>query len=201
MITITVYNRKGGVGKTTTCVNLAGCLAKKYKKRVLVIDCDDQVNLTTALTFCESNHGDVSLNGDIIDVVTGSDKSVIHPIRVEKEYTNKETGEKDYKLIDTNMSMIAGSDETEFLELNDVYVLKNYLKRFEDEFDYVIIDCPPSLNDMTTLALCATNYVLVPVNSGRDSTNGYNMVYKAVDRMKENGFNVNIKIKSILFKH
>jgi len=197
MITITVYNRKGGVGKTTTCVNLAGCLAKRYKKRVLVVDCDDQINLTTALTFCESNQGEVSLEGDITDVVTGSEKSVIHRVKLEKEYTDKETHEKGYRLIKTNIWLIAGSDETEFLELNDVYALKDYLKRLEDKFDYVIIDCPPSLNDMTTLALCATNYVLVPVNSGRDSANGYNMVYKAIDRMKQNGFNVNIKLLGV----
>ncbi|WP_026667639.1 ParA family protein [Butyrivibrio sp. AE2005] len=197
MVTITVYNRKGGVGKTTTCVNLAGCLAKKYKKRVLLIDCDDQVNLTTAMTFCESNYEDSSLEGDIIDVVTKHDRSVIHKVRVDKDFKNKVTGEPESKLIDTKISLIAGSEETEFIEIEDVFVLKSYLKEFEDEYDYVIIDCPPALNDMTTLALCASNYVLVPVNSGRDSVNGYNMVYKAIDRMKENGFNVNIKLLGI----
>ncbi len=197
MVIITVYNRKGGVGKTTTCVNLAGCLAKRYKKRVLLIDCDDQVNLTTAMTFCESNYEDASLEGDIIDVVTKQDKRVIHKVRVDKDFKNKVTGEPESKLIDTKISLIAGSEETEFIEIEDVFVLKSYLKEFEDEYDYVIIDCPPALNDMTTLALCASNYVLVPVNSGRDSVNGYNMVYKAIDRMKENGFNVNIKLLGI----
>lgn len=197
MVTITVYNRKGGVGKTTTCVNLAGCLAKKYKKRVLLIDCDDQVNLTTAMTFCESNYDDAELEGDIIDVVTKHDRSVIHKVRVDKDFKNKETGESESKLIDTKISLIAGSEETEFIEIDDVFVLKSYLKEMEDDYDYVIIDCPPALNDMTTIALCASNYVLVPVNSGRDSVNGYNMVYKAIDRMKENGFNVNIKLLGI----
>ncbi len=197
MTTITVYNRKGGVGKTTTCVNLAGCLAKKYKKKVLLIDCDDQVNLTTTMCYCESNYEDVEFAGNIVDVVTGEDKDVIYPVRFEKEFKNKETGEQEFKLIDTNISMIAGSEETEFLELSDVYALKNYLEKYASDFDFVIIDCPPSLNDMTTLALCATNYVLVPVTSGRDSANGYNMVYKAVDRMKDNGFNVNIKLLGV----
>lgn len=197
MVIITVYNRKGGVGKTTTCVNLAGCLAKKYKKKVLLVDCDDQINLTTTMSFCESNHGDVVFKGDIVDAITNDEKSVIYPVKLEKEYTNKETGEKDYKLIDTNISMIPGSVETEFLDISDVFALKKYLNKFASDYDYVIIDCPPSLNDMTTLALCATNYVLVPVNSGRDSINGYDMVYKAIDRMKQNGFNVNIKLLGV----
>ena len=197
MKTITVYNRKGGVGKTTTCVNLAGCLSKKYKKKVLVVDCDDQVNLTTTMTLCESNIDDVSLKGDIVDVLSGKDIDVLHPVRLEKEYKNKETGEQDVKLVDTNISLIAGSEETEFLQMSNVYALKEYLEKYASDYDYVIIDCPPSLNDMTTLALCATNYVLVPVNSGRDSANGYNMVYKAVDRMKENGYNVNMKLLGV----
>ena len=197
MVTITVYNRKGGVGKTTTCVNLAGCLAKKYKKKVLLVDCDDQINLTTTMSFCETNHGEVVFNGDIVDAVTGTDRSVIYPVRLEKEFKNKETGEKDYKLIDTDIAMIPGSVETEFIDISDVFALKNYLEKFASDYDYVIIDCPPSLNDMTTLALCATNYVLVPVTSGRDSINGYDMVFRAIDRMKQNGYNVNIKLLGV----
>ena len=197
MKTITVYNRKGGVGKTTTCVNLAGCLAKKYKKRVLLVDCDDQTNLTTTLNFCESHYNDIELTGDIVDVIKGTEKNVIRAVKFEKEFKNKETGEEDYRLIDTNISMIPGSEETEFVEMNDLYALKKYLDKYEDDFDYVIIDCPPALNDMTMLSLCATNYILVPVNSGRDSANGYNMVYKAIDRMKENGYNVNMKLLGV----
>ena len=197
MKTITVYNRKGGVGKTTTCVNLAGCLSKKYKKKVLLIDCDDQANLTTAMSFCESNHGDVDFKGDIINVVTGDDKNVIHPVKLEKEFKNPETGEQDFKLIDTRISLIAGSEETEFLDLSDVYALKSYLNKYAQGFDFVITDCPPSLNDMTTLSLCASDYVLVPVKAGRDSANGYDMVYKAMDKMKANGYNVNMKLLGV----
>lgn len=190
MKVITVYNRKGGVGKTTTCVNLAGCLSKKFKKKVLLIDCDDQANLTTCMIVCENEmNKEFVMPRNIDEVINGTTDNIIHPVQLENPSGTE--------LIRTNIDLLAGSMDSMFLDIKDVFSLKNYLIMYAQDYDYCIIDCPPALNDMTVTALCATNYILVPAETGRDSVNGYGMVYDAIGRMKENGYNVNIKILGV----
>lgn len=187
MIKIAVFSRKGGVGKSATCINLSGCLDVVYKKRVLIIDCDAQQNST--LCFYPDENSNVRKN--IIDLFKDekvTPEEIIRPVSIDTR------GKKG--IINTNISLIAGSPELDFdfTDSNRIFALRDFLTTVEDRFDYAFFDCPPSLTNATVIALCSCDYVLIPVESGSACANGYSMVMEEIDQMKENGFNVNIKV-------
>jgi chromosome partitioning protein len=142
---IAIVNQKGGVGKTTTCVNLAACLNKAGKK-VLVCDCDPQANATSGFgvdkVAASPNIYDVLINGrDAADAVVHTPYGDVIP-------SNKE-------LAGAGIELIA-------LERRE-FRLKDALGEVQDQYDYIFIDCPPSLELLTLNAFCAANRVLVPV--------------------------------------
>ena len=141
---IAVVNQKGGVGKTSTCINLCCGLNARYK-HVLLCDCDPQGNATSGMGVdknAEPNSYDIIINGAepssaVIDTKYGS----VIP-------SNRELSGAMVELVDV--------EERE-------YVLKKALAGIKDSYDYIIIDCPPSLELLTLNALCAADTVLVPV--------------------------------------
>lgn len=144
--TVAIANQKGGVGKTTTAVNL--CASLSYRgRRVLLVDCDPQGNATTAfgLKKAEAN--------SIYDVMLG-DKTAREAVTVTR-----------YGSIIGSGPDLAGAN----VELVDIpgreFVLMHKLKSLQDVFDFIIIDCPPSLELLTLNALVASDTVLVPVQS------------------------------------
>lgn len=186
---IAIYNRKGGVGKSTTCLNLAGCIDTKYHKKVLVVDCDPQSNITTCLTL---NNEAEPIQHDISELFTGSSSDLgnfIIPISL-PDRNNK-------TMINTNISLLPGSKELDRVNTSNMYVLKDFLDLFEDQYDYCLIDCPPSLTDVTINVLCASDYIIIPALSGRDGVNGYGMVVEEINSMKNNGYNANIHILGV----
>ena len=143
--TVSIVNQKGGVGKTTTCVNLAAAL-REQGARVLVCDFDPQANATSGLgvdkTTASPNIYDVLINGaDIHKAVVSTSYSDVLP-------ANK-------ALAGATVEMI-GIDHREHL-------LKQALSQLKDDYDYILVDCPPSLELLTLNALCASDTVLVPV--------------------------------------
>ena len=143
--TIAIVNQKGGVGKTTTCVNLAAAL-KEEGARVLVCDFDPQANATSGFgvdkTTASPNIYDVLINGaDVKRAVVETPYGDVLP-------ANK-------ALTGATVEMI-GIDKRE-------YLLKNALAQLSDRYDYILIDCPPSLELLTLNALCAADQVLIPV--------------------------------------
>lgn len=143
--TIAIVNQKGGVGKTTTCVNLAAAL-KEEGARVLVCDFDPQANATSGFgvdkTTVSPNIYDVLINGaDVKRAVVETPYGDVLP-------ANK-------ALTGATVEMI-GIDKRE-------YLLKNALEQLSDRYDYILIDCPPSLELLTLNSLCAADTIMVPV--------------------------------------
>ena len=188
MIKILIFTRKGGVGKTVTCVNLAGCLDVHYNQRVLVVDCDPQSNTTTCFTINEESNPFPTIT-ELFNDSSINAEELLHPVVV----TNK----KNSGLVPTNITLVPAAHSLDHIDTSNMYVLKDFLDLYEDKYDYCIMDCSPNLTDITINALCAADYILIPSFAGRDSVNGYGMVIDEIDRMKENGFNVNIKVLGV----
>ncbi len=188
---VVMFNRKGGVGKTVCAINWAGCLDIKYRKRVLVVDCDAQINTTTCLTLQE---GDDAENINNISMLFKNSnynvEDILHPIHL--------LDRRDKKLIDTNITLAPGSRELDNVDTSDMYTLRRFLEKCDDMFDYCILDCPPALTNMTINALCAADYAIIPVFAGRDSVSGYGMVIEEIDAMKQNGYNENLIVLGVL---
>ena len=143
--TIAIVNQKGGVGKTTTCVNLAAAL-QKLGKRVLVCDFDPQGNATSGFGVDKS-----TLSPSIYEVlVSGAD--------VKKAVVSTQWCD----VIGSNKSLAGATVELIGMEDRE-HLLKKALDQVSDQYDYIFIDCPPSLELLTLNALCAAQYILVPV--------------------------------------
>ena len=144
---IAICNQKGGVGKTTTAINLSACLAAAEKK-TLLIDLDPQGNSTTGIGFNK-----YSIQKSVYDVLLSD---------VELSTLFLDTELPHLKLLPSNQALVGAE-----IELVDIVsretVLKNRLQAIRDGFDFVIIDCPPSLGLLTINALSAANAVLIPV--------------------------------------
>lgn len=149
MKTIAICNRKGGVAKTTTCVNLAADLARDHGKRVLVVDADSQANATTFLGGDKTRPGmEALLQG-----------APIVPLQL----TNAGDGIRLISASDSLMGLDltkAGEGKLKLSCLND---LRQYLETMHEPFDYMLIDCPPAFNAASSAALIAADSVLIPI--------------------------------------
>lgn len=165
---IAVANQKGGVGKTTTAINLSSCLAEAGQ-RVLLIDFDPQGNATNGVGL---ERGE--LEQTVYELMLG--ECQVEDCLVENVVENLDILPSDVDL--------AGA-EIELLDLDQKeYLLKKYLKKIESRYDYVIIDCPPSLNLLTINALTAADTVLIPIQCEYYALEGLNQVLNTVNLVK-----------------
>lgn len=185
---IVIYNRKGGVGKTVTCVNVAGCLDKMKGHRVLVIDTDAQANATSCLMLSDVESVRYSLYDLFKDPKINPNKII---------YKAKILDKKNESEVDNNIWIVPATKELDEVVTDNMFVIKNFLAAVEDKFDYCLIDCSPSITEMTINALCAADYLMIPSIAGRDSVTGYGMVIDEIDGMKSNGYNVNLKVLGV----
>ena len=183
---ISVINQKGGVGKTTTVVNLAAGLSMKGKK-ILVIDLDPQGNATTGLGLSNSTNS----NSNIYSVLNGN-KNISDVIQ--------STSFENLNLITSNVDLsgleveTAGDNRRAF-KLKDE--LRSILNDSRASYDYLLIDCPPSLSLLTVMALVASDEIVVPLQTEFFALEGLTKLMKTIDRIK---FNLNpyLEIRGIL---
>lgn len=177
---ISVANQKGGVGKTTTTVNLSTILAKKGKK-VLLIDTDPQGNATSGLGVSK----DVELS--VYDILIGD---------TEFDETLQETAIKNLKVCPSNISL-AGAEVQLVSMMSREQRLKTKLEKIKDQYDYILIDCPPSLGLVTLNAFTASDSVLIPVQCEYFALEGLGQLLNTVNLVKKH-LNKNLEIEGAL---
>ncbi len=179
---IAVANQKGGVGKTTTAINLSSCLAAKEQK-VLAIDMDPQGNMSSGLGIDKDN-----VDYTVYDLLIGEAtiEQVLHKEAIEN-----------LDVIPANIDLSGA--EIELLETeNKEYILRDEVLKIRSNYDYVIIDCPPSLSMLTINSMTTADTVLVPIQCEYYALEGLSQLIKTIELVKER-LNENLEMEGVVF--
>ncbi|MBN1220940.1 MAG: ParA family protein [Anaerolineae bacterium] len=178
---IAIANRKGGVGKTTTVINLGVALAQ-MKQKVLVLDLDPQGALSAGLGINASG-----LDDTIYTVLMDNDYPISRVVQPVQAYLD---------LIPANADLSAAEIEL-IPEIRRELVLRRVLEPLNSWYDFVLIDCPPSLNLLTINALCASQEVIIPLQCEHFATRGIQMMLDTINRIKDR-LNPELELRGIL---
>lgn len=182
---IAIANQKGGVGKTTTAINLSACMAEAGKK-VLIIDLDPQGNTTSGFGIDKT-----TVKNTVYELMLDecSIKEAIEEIDID--------GVKNLYIIPSNVNL-AGA-EIELLGINEKeYILKNAVDYIADDYDYIFIDCPPSLNMLTVNAMTTADSVLVPIQCEYYALEGISQLMHTIDLVQQR-LNSKLTINGVVF--
>ena len=184
---IAITNQKGGVGKTTTTVNLGVGLNKFYGKKVLLLDADPQSSLTIALG---------NKNPDALDDTLASAMNAVIDDRPFDETAGILHHSEGVDLLPSNIEL-SGMEVGLFNVMSREYVLRNYIDTVRKNYDYVLIDCMPSLGMMTINALAAADSVVIPSQPSFLSAKGLDLLLRSISKVKRS-INPDLKIDGIL---
>ncbi|MFM1943927.1 MAG: hypothetical protein RI897_2909 [Verrucomicrobiota bacterium] len=180
---ISVANQKGGVGKTTTAINLAACLAAT-NQRVLLVDCDPQANATSGLGL-EKQPGTSAYSALLgeADLATFIQKTALDNLHVVPSEMDLCGAEVEVARLDQHLQRLR-------LALTPI--------RDSDQYNVIIIDCPPSLGTLTLNAFVAADYLLVPLQCEYFSLEGVAMIHRILDQLTSSGANPNLRLLGVL---
>ena len=181
---IAIANQKGGVGKTTTSINLSACLAEAGKK-VLVIDLDPQGNCTSGFGLNKNE-----MENTVYELILGNCSL--------KQSMQNVDGIDNLQIIPSNVNLAGAEIELLDVEHDREYILKNEMDYVKNDYDFVIIDCPPSLNLLTVNALTTADTVLVPIQCEYYALEGISQLIKTIELVKDR-LNDKLKIEGVVF--
>lgn len=179
---IAIFNQKGGVGKTTTNINLAACLAVKGK-RVLVLDTDPQGNTTSGLGISKK-----SLDKTMYELLTEENIDAAKAV--------KNTGFKGLDIIPASVKLAAAEIEMVGMEGRESR-LKESIASIKDDYDYIFIDCPPSLGLLTINSLTAVDSVLIPIQCEFYALEGVSQLMSTIEIVKKN-LNPDLEVEGVI---
>ena len=179
---ISIANQKGGVGKTTTAINLSACLSEIGQK-VLTIDIDPQGNTTSGLGV--DKH---AVENNVYALLLG--ENTIEECIIETEIENQSLISSDVNLAGAEIELI-GIDEKE-------YILKKAISKIKDNYDFIIIDCPPSLNMLTVNAMTTADTVLVPIQCEYYALEGLSQLIHTINLVQQR-LNDKLQIEGVVF--
>lgn len=192
MITIAVFNQKGGVGKSTLTVNLSAALCKFHKKRILIVDCDEQCNSSDYCFGIGRSDGSIPENNhSIADLLNKkcSAKDVVYNMHI--KYGRQ--------IISSSIDCISSGHNIEDIKIASFDEYKKILDEFQNDYDFAFLDLPPQKVQTVYCGIDAADYILIPITTENDTSfSGYTMAVDLINEFRESRMNETVKILGLV---